>query len=148
VKRGIDAVTSGIDAVTSGIDAVTSGIGDTIRGIGDASIGTGRANRAVDNAKKWRDDVEVGALQVPMGEPLRGVADHSTNPLEGVADHLGLRGARPLFAPETPARKALRLVAEVRCVESPLEVRNLVTRFDALESRRQRARLGVEAFEF
>jgi hypothetical protein len=112
------------------------GIDDAIREIGHASIGIGHANRAVDNAKKWRDDVEVGALQVPMGEPLRGVADHSTNSLEGVADHLGLRGARPAITPETPSRKALRLVVEVRCVESPLEVRDPIARFDPLESRR------------
>ena len=107
------------------------------RGVDDGSgSGSVDANGAVDVVKRWRDDVEVGALQVPMGQPLRGFADHSTNPLECVADHLGLRGARPAITPEAPSRKALRLVAEVRCVESPLEVRNLVARFDALESRR------------
>jgi hypothetical protein len=82
------------------------------------------------------DDVKVGALQIPMGEPLRGFAHHSTNSLERVADHLGLRGARPAIPSETPSRKVLRLVLEVRRVEVPLEVRNPIARFDPLESHR------------
>jgi hypothetical protein len=81
------------------------------------------------------DDVEVGALQIPMGEALRGFAHHATNALERVADHIGLRGARSLITSETPSRKALRLVVEVRCVESPLEVRDVMARFDPLDSR-------------
>ena len=105
-------------------------------------------SRGVGDVKSGFDEVKVGALQVPVGEPLWGFAHHSSNSLERIVDHLGLRGARPVIAPEAPSRKALRLVVKVRCAESPLEVRNPTARLDPLESWGQLACLGVVAFEF